>query len=119
MKNRYLDRLVDLHINDIIETNPDLASAHVSLNSSVMGAIAHLSKSKSLRTAAARRAGLAEASKALGCGNRRPLVSRRHAAHARRRAAHRYCVRRAGFAKRISGIADNFRPFTRSLPTPE
>ena len=108
-----LDQLINLHINDIIETNPDLAWAHVSLNSFVMGAIAHLSKSKSLRTAARASAELAEASKALDAetGNTSFLsVMLRVLDDERLIVLHP--AERKGFAIRISGIADNFQLHT-------
>jgi hypothetical protein len=108
-----LDQLINLHINDIIETNPDLAWAHVSLNSFVMGAIAHLSKSKSLRTAARASAELAGASKALDAetGNTSFLsVMLRVLDDERLIVLHP--AERKGFAIRISGIADNFQLHT-------
>jgi hypothetical protein len=108
-----LDQLINLHINDIIETNPDLAWAHLSQNSLVMGAIAHLSKSKPLRALARTRAELTETSRALDqeTGNMSFLsVMLRVLDDERLIVLHP--AERKGFAVRISGIADNFQLHT-------
>jgi hypothetical protein len=108
-----LDQLINLHINDIIETAPDLAWAHISLNSFVKGAIAHLSKSKPLRALARENAVLAETSRALDAetGNT-SFLSVMLSVLDDERLIVLHPAERKGFAIRISGIADNFQLHT-------
>lgn len=108
-----LDQLINLHINDIIETNPDLAWAHISQNSFVMGALAHLSKSKPLRAIARASVELVETSRALDHEtDNTSFLSVMLRVLDDERLIVLHPAERKGFEVRISGIADNFQLHT-------
>lgn len=108
-----LDQLINLHINDIIETNPEAAFAYIAQQPLSLGAIAHLSRSKPLRAAARSRPELLQLSEEADnlVGNTSFLTDMLRVLDDERLVV-LHPGEQKGFVVRISGLADNFQLHT-------
>jgi hypothetical protein len=108
-----LDQLINLHINDILEANPEFAWAYIAQRPITLGAIAHLSRSKRLRAAARARPELMQLSvEADAAGGTTSFLTDMLRVLDDERLVVLHPGERKGFEVRVSGIADNFQLHT-------
>ncbi len=103
------NQLINQHINDILESNPELAWAYIAQQPTTLGAIAHLSRSTQLRALARSRPELLQLS--VGQDNHNGQTSFLTALLRvldDERLIVLHPAEQKGFEVRISGIADNF-----------
>lgn len=108
-----LNQLINLHINDIIESNPEAAFAYIAQQPFSLGVIAHLARSKPLRAVARSRPEVLQLSVAVddAAGNTSFLTSMLRVLDDERLIV-LHPGEQKGFEVRISGLADNFQLHT-------
>jgi hypothetical protein len=107
------DELINRHINDILGANPQVVWAYVASRSLTLGAIAHLSKSKRLRSVARSRPELLQLSQEADAavGHTSFLTDMLRVLDDERLIV-LHPGEQKGFEVRISGLADNFQLHT-------